>query len=417
MKHTKKKLIAAITAVAFGLPMVQPSITTYACSTVEECQTQLETLQAENEQAQKKLESSQSIFSTTQERVDNAQALANSIQAEIDAYQATIDSLVQQTVELEAKIVELEASIEEKQTILRERLVDMQLRVKTNQLLEFIVNSDSLTDLLSRAQSIQQLNEYDYTLIKEIEAQQAEVEAHKAVIVQAKQEAESLRNQAVERQNAQAEVIATLQAERQALAQEILGTQGIVDSLSLSAEDIAAQMAILESYAALQNQTPEDTSSSQPSQDGSNEIPQASGFYRPTSGVMTLPYMSTEYPYSAARPHLGVDYGAAEGTPVVAVTDGVVIQASYGDNGGYGNMIVISHNVNGTPMVSIYGHLSSISVSAGQTISGGEYIGAVGNTGQSFGAHLHIELLVGINYMPAGREERQSYTVNPAIYF
>ncbi|MGL6057271.1 MAG: murein hydrolase activator EnvC family protein [Culicoidibacterales bacterium] len=413
MKHTKKKLIAAITAVAFGLPMVQPSITTYACSTVEECQTQLETLQAENEQAQKKLESSQSIFSTTQERVDNAQALANSIQAEIDAYQATIDSLVQQTVELEAKIIELEASIEEKQTILRERLVDMQLRVKTNQLLEFIVNSDSLTDLLSRAQSIQQLNEYDYTLIKEIEAQQAEVEAHKAVIVQAKQEAESLRNQAVERQNAQAEVIATLQAERQALAQEILGTQGIVDSLSVSAEDIAAQMAILESYAALQNQTTEDTSS----QAGSNEIPQASGFYRPTSGVVTLPYMSTEYPYSAARPHLGIDYGAAEGTPVVAVTDGVVIQASYGDNGGYGNMIVISHNVNGTPMVSIYGHLSSISVSAGQTISGGEYIGAVGNTGQSFGAHLHIELLVGINYMPAGREERQSYTVNPAIYF
>ncbi|MGL5549004.1 MAG: murein hydrolase activator EnvC family protein [Culicoidibacterales bacterium] len=413
MKHTKKKLITAITALAFGLPMVQPNITTYACSTVEECQTQLETLQAENEQAQKKLESSQSIFSTTQERIDNAQALANSIQAEIDAYQATIDSLVQQTVELEAKIVELEASIEEKQTILRERLVDMQLRVKTNQLLEFIVNSDSLTDLLSRAQSIQQLNEYDYTLIKEIEAQQAEVEAHKAVIVQAKQEAESLRNQAVERQNAQAEVIATLQAERQALAQEILGTQGIVDSLSVSAEDIAAQMAILESYAALQNQTTEDTSS----QAGSNEIPQASGFYRPTSGVMTLPYMSTEYPYSAARPHLGVDYGAAEGTPVVAVADGVVIQASYGDNGGYGNMIVISHNVNGTPMVSIYGHLSSISVSAGQTISGGEYIGAVGNTGQSFGAHLHIELLAGINYMPAGREERQSYTVNPANYF
>ncbi|MGL6058763.1 MAG: M23 family metallopeptidase, partial [Culicoidibacterales bacterium] len=175
----------------------------------------------------------------------------------------------------------------------------------------------------------------------------------------------------------------------------------------------AAQMAILESYAALQNQTTEDTSS----QAGSNEIPQASGFYRPTSGVMTLPYMSTEYPYSAARPHLGVDYGAAEGTPVVAVADGVVIQASYGDNGGYGNMIVISHNVNGTPMVSIYGHLSSISVSAGQTISGGEYIGAVGNTGQSFGAHLHIELLAGINYMPAGREERQSYTVNPANYF
>ncbi|MGL6248715.1 MAG: hypothetical protein ACRC3A_06435, partial [Culicoidibacterales bacterium] len=90
MKHTKKKFIVIITALTFALPMAQPSLTTYACSTVEECQTQLETLQAENEQAQKQLENSQSMFSTAQERVDRAQALANSIQAEIDAYQATI---------------------------------------------------------------------------------------------------------------------------------------------------------------------------------------------------------------------------------------------------------------------------------------------------------------------------------------
>ncbi|MGL6248847.1 MAG: murein hydrolase activator EnvC family protein, partial [Culicoidibacterales bacterium] len=376
---------------------------------------------AENEQAQKQLENSQSMFSTAQERVDRAQALANSIQAEIDAYQATIDSLNEQMAELEAEILELEASIEAKEAILRERLVDMQLRVKTNQLLDFIVNSESLADLLSRAQSIQQLNEYDYTLIKEIEAQQAEIKAHKAVIADAKIEAESLKIQAQERRSAQTEVIATLQAERQALAKEVLGAEGVVDTLGLSAQDIEAQMAILEAYAAQQEQQQslEDTNSSDTgsSDTGSNEIPQASGFYRPTSGVMTLPYLSTEYPYSAARPHLGVDYGASEGTPVVAVTDGVVIQASYGDNGGYGNMIVISHNVNGTPMVSIYGHLSSIGVSAGQTVSGGQYIGAVGNTGNSFGAHLHIEMLSGINYMPAGREERQSYTVNPANYF
>ncbi len=421
MKNTFKKQTAkiatliTITALAAPFFLGKP-MTTYACDTVEACQTQLEQLQADNAQAQKELESSQSSFATTEERVNSAQALANSIQAEIDAYQATIDSLNKQMQELETKITELQASIDEKEALLRERLVDMQLRVKTNQFLDFLVNSESLSDMLSRAHSIQQLTAYDNSLIQEIEAEKAEIEAHKVTIAETKTEVEALKAEAQTRQEEQNSVLATLKAERQALAKEVLGAQGLIDSIGLSEADIQAQLDILASYVA---PTPESGGSTEGSTDsgGSSEVPQAGGFYRPTSGVVTLPYMSTEYPYSSSRPHLGVDIGAAEGTPVVSVTDGVVIQASYGDNGGYGNMVVISHNVNGTPMVSIYGHLSSISVSAGQTVSGGQNIGAVGNTGNSFGAHLHIEMLSGINYMPAGREERQQYTVNPANYF
>lgn len=415
LKKQATKIATFITITALAAPafLGQP-VTTYACDSVEACQTQLEQLQAENALAQKKLESSQSSFATTEERVASAQALVNSIQTEIDTYQATIDSLNKQAEELEVKITELQASIDEKEALLRERLVDMQLRVKTNQFLEFLVNSESLSDMLSRAQSIQQLTEYDNALIKEIEAQKAEIEAHQVTIAETKTEVEALKAEAQTRQQEQSSVLATLQAERQALAREVLGAQGLIDSIGLSEADIQAQIAILESYVA---PTPETGGSDESTGGGSTELPQAGGFYRPTSGVMTLPYMSTEYPYSSARPHLGVDIGAAEGTPVVSVTDGVVLQASYGDNGGYGNMIVISHNVNGTPMVSIYGHLSSISVSAGQTVSGGQNIGAVGNTGNSFGAHLHIEMLSGINYMPASRDERQQYTVNPANYF
>lgn len=416
MKNILKKQTAkiatllTITALAMPVFMAKP-MTTYACDSVEACQTQLEQLQAENAQAQKKLEQSQSIFSTAEERVANAQALANSIQTEIDTYQDTIDSLNKQTAELEAKITELQKSIDEKEALLRERLVDMQLRVKTNQFLDFLVNSKSLSDMLSRAHSIQQLTAYDNSLIQEIEAQKAEIEAHKVTISETKTEVEALKAEAQTRQAEQNSVLETLKAERQALAKEVLGAQGLVDSIGLSEADIQAQMDILASYVAPAPETGGTTGS------GSAGVPQSGGFYRPTSGVITLPYMSTEYPYSSSRPHLGVDIGAATGTSVVSVTDGVVIQASYGYNGGYGNMIVISHNVNGTPMVSIYAHLSSISVSAGQTVSGGQNIGAVGNTGNSFGAHLHIEMLSGINYMPASRDERQQYTVNPASYF
>lgn len=404
-----KKIIAGTVATILtytALGTYQP-LTTYACSSVEECQTQLEQLQAENERAQQQLNASQSIFTSAQERVEQAQALLTNIEIEIQAYESTITSLDNQITTLETQIVELEASIEEKQMTLRARLADMQLRTKTNQLLDFIVNSESLSDFISRAQSIQQLNAYDNELIQQIEADQALIEEHKQAIEATKTQTQELKAQAQERQSAQADVLATLQSERQALAQEVYGAQGAIDTLNLSEADIQAQLEILQNY----------VEPSIDSDSGSSTVPEASGFYRPTTGPVTLPYMSTEYPYSSSRPHLGVDIGASEGTPVVSVTDGVVIQATYGYNGGYGNMVVISHNVNGTPMVSIYGHLSSISVSAGQTVSGGQNVGAVGNTGDSFGAHLHIELLSGINYMPADRNTRQQYTVNPAAYF
>lgn len=404
MNKLTKKLLVAATALTVSIPLFANTLTTYACESVSACQTQLEQLQADNATAQKQLDQAQTIFGSAQTRVDAAQALANSIQTEIDAYDATIISLNEQITTLEAQIAELEADIEAKQLLLRERLVDLQIRSKTNQFLDFLISSESLSDLLSRTQSIQQLNAYDTELIKEIEAQQAEIEGHQAEIEATKVEAENLKAQANTRAVEQAAVLATLQAERQALALEVYGAQGIVDSLGLSSSDIQAQMDILAAASAASGSTSEVT-------------PSVSGFYRPTTGVTTLGHLSQEYPYSASRPHLGIDIGASEGTPVVSITDGVVISASSGYNGGYGNMVVISHNVNGTPMVSIYAHLSSIGVSTGQSVSGGTYIGAVGNTGDSFGAHLHIELLSGISYMPASREERMQYAVNPANYF
>lgn len=85
----------------------------------------------------------------------------------------------------------------------------------------------------------------------------------------------------------------------------------------------------------------------------------------------------------------GIDLGCRIGTPVVAAASGTVIAAKLGWNGGYGNMIIISHP-NGTQ--TVYGHLSKISVSNGQDVGSGEVIGATGNTGQSTGPHLHFEI-------------------------
>ncbi|MEX3102570.1 M23 family metallopeptidase, partial [Streptomyces sp. ST1020] len=82
----------------------------------------------------------------------------------------------------------------------------------------------------------------------------------------------------------------------------------------------------------------------------------------------------------------GIDFHAATGTPVHAVGLGTVVEAGWG--GAYGNQIVVRMN-DGT--YTQYGHLSSISVAVGQTVTPGERIGYSGATGNVTGPHLHFE--------------------------
>ncbi len=91
------------------------------------------------------------------------------------------------------------------------------------------------------------------------------------------------------------------------------------------------------------------------------------------------------------RYHSGMDIGCQYGDAVWASDGGTVVIA--GSNGGYGNCIMIDHGyVNGDTYYTLYGHLSSIGVSVGQSVSRGQYIGAVGSTGVSTGPHLHFEI-------------------------
>lgn len=90
--------------------------------------------------------------------------------------------------------------------------------------------------------------------------------------------------------------------------------------------------------------------------------------------------------------HLGIDISANEGDPVYAASAGVVTMAQGGYNYGYGNVIQIDH---GNGYVTVYAHLSQINVSVCQGVGQGTLIGLAGNTGNSFGAHLHFEIRLG----------------------
>ncbi|MEG2285832.1 MAG: phage tail tape measure protein [Eubacterium sp.] len=94
--------------------------------------------------------------------------------------------------------------------------------------------------------------------------------------------------------------------------------------------------------------------------------------------------------------HQGLDFNdtVGDGSPLFAIQNGVVSSAGY--NGGYGNQIIIDF---GDGIAASYSHLSSIGVEQGQQVSMGQFIGNVGNTGASYGSHLHFGLLVNGEYV------------------
>ncbi len=97
--------------------------------------------------------------------------------------------------------------------------------------------------------------------------------------------------------------------------------------------------------------------------------------------------------------HQGVDFGAGAGTPVVAIADGVVVEASNSDPS-FGVYLKIQHTINGQTVTSNYAHMQrgSMPYRVGDTVKHGAVVGRVGSTGQSTGAHLYFEIRLGGQY-------------------
>jgi murein DD-endopeptidase MepM/ murein hydrolase activator NlpD len=111
----------------------------------------------------------------------------------------------------------------------------------------------------------------------------------------------------------------------------------------------------------------------------------------PAPDVWILPMqrytLTSFYGERWGRLHPGVDLGAPQGTPFNAVAAGKVILCRW--NGGYGNNVMIDH---GGGIITVYGHASKLLCKEGQTVKAGDQIALTGNTGHSFGAHLHFEV-------------------------
>ncbi len=88
--------------------------------------------------------------------------------------------------------------------------------------------------------------------------------------------------------------------------------------------------------------------------------------------------------------HKGLDFGAATGTPIKAAAEGTVTFSGW-NSGGFGYLVIISH---GNGVQTYYGHCSELDCKVGDYVYQGDVIAKVGNTGDSYGSHLHFEIRV-----------------------
>ena len=194
---------------------------------------------------------------------------------------------------------------------------------------------------------------------------EAEQEALQALIRQRQEEA---------RQRAEEE---RREAERRAAEQRAAERE--------AAEREAAERAAAEEQASTSGGGGTTSDSGSTSDSGNtSSAPSSSGFAWPLCAPVT-----SEYGPRWGRMHRGIDQGASTGTPIGASKAGTVIFAGW--QGGYGNLTLIDHH---DGVVTAYAHQSRFAVNSGASVSQGQTIGYVGNTGNSTGPHLHFETRV-----------------------
>ncbi|MBR3673566.1 MAG: peptidoglycan DD-metalloendopeptidase family protein [Clostridia bacterium] len=322
------------------------------------------------------------------------QEVAN-LNASILEYEGQIQQLTEKSQELEKSIAQKEKELAEKKKTLENRLVAMYMKKETTFL--DVVLSGNLMNFISNQDLIKQAADYDNKLITEVEElktslqnEKEEIEKVKAEKEQKTQELQSLKSQKEQKAanlteeqkklesqlseyKAQAEQYAAL--ERQAIAKE--------EAAKKAAEEAARKAAASKSSSSSSNTSTSSSSNTVVSSYSGGKL----GWPVPSSSRITSQY-GYRILFGVKDFHTGIDIGAAQGTNIVAAESGTVILASYGWNGGYGNYVIINH---GNGITTRYAHASKLYVSVGQTVSKGQVIAAVGETGNAYGAHLHFE--------------------------
>lgn len=314
------------------------------------------------------------------------QEVAN-LNASIIQYESEIQQLSNKLTALESSIKEKEQDLKDKKQILENRLVAMYMKKEATFL--DVLLSGELMNFISNQNLIKQAANYDNDLIQEVEQLKTSLETEKKEVETVKTEKETKTAELQSLKVQKEEKAANLTAEQKELEAKLSEYQAQAEKYAelerqAIAKEEAARKAAQEAAASKNNNSNSSSSNviTNPYKGGKLAWP------CPASSRITSQY-GYRILFGVRDFHTGIDIGASTGTNIVAAESGTVILASYGWNGGYGNYIIVNH---GNGLTTRYAHASKLYVSAGQSVSRGQVIGAVGSTGNSTGPHLHFEV-------------------------
>lgn len=380
-----KKWTRFITAIILAMvllvtPQIMPSTPASATSlsALQQKQAQLKKQQAEIAAKIKSLKSDKAKQQELKAAYDNQKA---TIQGQIDVLNQQIAALDSDITQKESQIADKEASISSNFAKLKDRLHAMYLTGEASNL-EIILNAKSIMDLSDKTEAIRAITTHDTHLIDTLKADMASIKTQKAAIEENRKSVSAART--------------TLDTKRKELSELSAEAQKIITQISAdesSAEKENAKLAAERKKAdAAIDQWYKDYYASHRSSNDSGGYVGKGNFTWPTPGITRI----TSY-WGDGRGHKGLDIASSGcyGKPIVAADSGKVIMAGYGIRGsgygGYGNVVAINH---GGGYSTLYGHCSRLAVSTGQVVQKGQVIGYIGNSGDSYGAHLHFEIRV-----------------------
>lgn len=328
-------------------------------------------------------------ISSLKSDISDQEKLKDALQDEIDTVQAQIDVYNGQLTEVENRLSEIEAQKEQKQNDLENTKQTFMTRLRAmyvsgdNSMLNVLLSANDFGDFLYRDQLLSSVTDHDNAIMEQLKADIKAVEELETQANEEKQEIQSIKSEV----DAKRAELGDRMKEMNAVISELEGQKsGLEDQLDEYAAAIDEFEAKIQAEAAAAAKKNSSSASQSPSYSGGAK-PNAGGWVWPCPGFY---YISSYVGPRWGRTHNGLDIagGSIYGKPIVAARAGTVIDAGW-NSGGYGNYVMINH---GDGFITIYGHMSSVAASNGQSVSAGQVIGYVGNTGRSTGPHLHFEV-------------------------
>ena len=344
-------------------------------------------LNEQKQQVDEKLEQTNTKLEYVQEELTDSLLRVQEIEDKVLSYEKEVNDLgaqmndLQTSIDREAYNLMLASQDYEKlKQILLNRLVTIYETGNTTYL-DVLLQSKDLTDFISRYYVIEEITEYDNTLINQVKNQK-----------------ESLEQTTQKLENEQAELkIVKARKEQTTVVLNNMKTmqESYITKLSDGEKKLQKEItAYKKEQAEIEAKIMEITNTILPNiqyTGGEMLWPVAA-----SGTVITSQFGIREHPIQGVvKQHTGLDIGGAPtGTPVVAAADGVVSYAGW--LGGYGNCVMVNH---GNGIVTLYGHGSKVVASLNQEVKKGDTILEIGSTGNSTGPHLHFEVRINGQYV------------------